>query len=134
METKLKLVVLWLLTMGGFACHTIIDLLPLFWSESVAIDQSGAAPQHLMFVMAFLLYFVPVCGLLCVLYGKRVTAWVNLGLACIIVVYDVVHACLELFPADIYGQYLVMLLLIVVGVLLVIESIRLVEIFKKNVS
>lgn len=125
MKRNQKIIVLWLMTMGGLACHTLTDLLPMFWGESIAIAD-GPAPQAMLVMMASLAYLLPVCGILCLIGDKpaRPLRLTNAVLACIIALFNVVHACMEL-PADNYGQYIVMPLLVVVGALLVWHSVML---------
>ena len=44
METlKIKIVVLWVAVICGFALHTLADLLPLFWGENITIEATGNA-------------------------------------------------------------------------------------------
>ena len=37
MELKRRIAFLWALIMGGFAIHSLADLMPLFWSEDISI-------------------------------------------------------------------------------------------------
>ena len=37
MTRSIKISVLWLLTICGFACHSICDVLPLFWGKNMAV-------------------------------------------------------------------------------------------------
>ena len=49
METlKIKIVVLWVAVICGFALHTLADLLPLFWGENITIEATGNAPAGLL--------------------------------------------------------------------------------------
>lgn len=42
METlKIKIVVLWVAVICGFALHTLADLLPLFWGENITIERQA---------------------------------------------------------------------------------------------
>ena len=72
METlKIKIVVLWVAVICGFALHTLADLLPLFWGENITIEATGNAPAGLLAFMMAVSYLIPVIGILCVLYGCR---------------------------------------------------------------
>ncbi|MBR1881480.1 MAG: hypothetical protein IJ808_00445 [Muribaculaceae bacterium] len=124
---RIKTIVLWGLIMIGLANHSIIDLLPLFWSVNIAIDSSGVAPQAMLVMMSCLSYLIPVAAILCLLYGKnRLSLYCNLTLALLMLVFCVLHAAVEL-PSDNTGQYVLMFLMIVVSVLLAMKSWRLVK-------
>lgn len=116
MEMRTQTIVLWLMTMGGFACHTIMDLLPLFWDQSIAIDASGTAPAPMLVMMSTLSLLLPACGIFCLLptQPKRWLLWVNTVLATIIGLFNIAHAFMEL-PSDNAAQYIVMPLMIVIG-------------------
>lgn len=128
MERKQKIVVLWLMTMCGFVCHTIMDLLPLFWGQRIAISDSGAAPQSMLLMMSVLSLLIPVCGIFCVL-SCRTGKWkkvVNVALATLIALFNIVHACMEL-PSDNAAQYVVMPMLIIIGICLAWHSYKLLK-------
>lgn len=64
MQRETKVAILWIVMMCGYAFHTLADIMPSFWQESIAVSDSGVAPQGVMaFVMA-VSYFIPVCGIL----------------------------------------------------------------------
>lgn len=122
---RTKTVVLWLLITIGFLCHSICDILPIFWGKNIAIDNSGNAPQSLMIMMATLMYLIPVCGIM-LLYLKSRVAWIiNAILAVIMALFTIVHAGMELFPCDNYAQLIVLPLMMALGVLLALKSVRL---------
>lgn len=122
----IKSIILWVLIICGLSCHTITDCLPLFWSADIAIDNSGTAPQAMLVVMASLTYLFPIIGILLLLYCKnRYGNMVNLILVSIMAVFNVAHACLELFPTDNMGQYVIMPSLIIVSAILWFESFKL---------
>ena len=37
MTKSIKISILWLLTICGFACHSICDVLPMFWGKDMAV-------------------------------------------------------------------------------------------------
>ena len=124
MSKQTKTIVLWLMTMGGFACHSLMDLLPLFWSQSVAISNDGTAPAPMLLMMATLSLLLPVCGTFCLMAGRRWALVTNVVLASVIALFNIVHAFLEL-PSDNAAQYIVMPLMIVIGLLLAWQSFAL---------
>ena len=112
------------MTMGGFAFHSLMDLLPLFWSQGVAISNDGTAPAPMLLMMATLSMLLPVCGLFCLMAGRRWALVTNVVLALVIALFNIVHAFLEL-PSDNAAQYIVMPLMIVIGLLLAWQSFAL---------
>lgn len=124
MSKQTKTTVLWLMTMGGFAFHSLMDLLPLFWSQGVAISNDGTAPAPMLLMMATLSMLLPVCGLFCLMAGRRWALVTNVVLALVIALFNIVHAFLEL-PSDNAAQYIVMPLMIVIGLLLAWQSFAL---------
>lgn len=123
MGKRSQIIVLWLMTVGGFVCHSIMDLLPLFWNQSIAVDASGTAPASMLLMMATLSLLLPSCGIFCLLptCPKRWLLWVNTVLATVIGLFNIVHAYMEL-PSDNAAQYIVMPLMIVVGLCLAWKS------------
>ena len=129
MQKRSQIIVLWLMTMGGFACHTIMDLLPLFWNQSIAIDNSGTVPQPMLLMMATLSLLLPACGIFCLLptQPKRWLLWVNTVIASIIGLFNIAHAFKEL-PSENAAQYIIMPLMIVIGVCLAWKSWQLLRV------
>ena len=37
MTKSIKISILWLLTISGFAAHSICDVLPMFWGKNMAV-------------------------------------------------------------------------------------------------
>ena len=58
---------MWVMVMCGLTAHSLADLMPLFWSEPVAISDSGTASAGLFTFMMTVTYLIPVCGILCTL-------------------------------------------------------------------
>lgn len=72
METsKIRITVLWVAVICGFALHTLADLLPLFWDESITIEATGNAPVGLLTFMMTVSYLIPVIGVLCTSYWVK---------------------------------------------------------------
>ncbi|MBQ8020760.1 MAG: hypothetical protein IJ263_10205 [Paludibacteraceae bacterium] len=124
MTKKIKISVLWLLTIGGFACHSICDVLPMFWGKNMAVVATdGNVDQGMIVFMMLISFLFPVCGVLCMMWDNKATKIVNAILATLIALFNIMHACMEL-PAEIAGQYIIMPMLIVIGVLLAWNSVK----------
>ena len=69
MTRSIKISILWLLTVCGFACHSICDVLPMFWGKNMAIAATdGNVDQGMIVFMMTLSYLIPACGVLCMLW------------------------------------------------------------------
>ena len=124
MTNKIKISVLWLLTIGGFACHSICDVLPMFWGKNMAVVATdGNVDQGMIVFMMLISFLCPACGVLCMMWENKATKIVNAILATLIALFNIMHACMEL-PAEIAGQYIIMPMLIVIGLLLTWYSIK----------
>lgn len=123
MEKKTKIIVLWLLTICGFACHSITDILPMFWGKNIAIATDGVVPGGMIAFMMLLSFFLPACAILCLLADTKGKAmrWVNAVLAGFIALFNIAHLCMEL-PSDNAGQYLVLPMMVVIGLCLAYHS------------
>ena len=51
MTRSIKISVLWLLTICGFACHSICDVLPLFLGKNMAVAATDNAGQYIIMPM-----------------------------------------------------------------------------------
>lgn len=124
MTKKFKISVLWLLTIGGFACHSICDVLPMFLGKNMAVVATdGNVDQGMIVFMMLISFLFPACGVLCMMWDNKATKIVNAILATLIALFNIMHACMEL-PAEIAGQYIIMPMLIVIGLLLAWYSIK----------
>lgn len=124
MTKKIKISVLWLLTIGGFACHSICDVLPMFCGKNMAVVATdGNVDQGMIVFMMLISFLFPACGVLCMMWDNKATKIVNAILATLIALFNIMHACMEL-PAEIAGQYIIMPMLIVIGLLLAWYSIK----------
>ena len=127
MTRSIKISVLWLLTICGFACHSICDVLPMFWGKDMAVAATdGNVDQGMIVFMMMLSFFIPACGVLCMLAKTKAAKVVNAVLAVLIGLFNIAHAFMEL-PSDNAGQYIIMPMMIVVGLVLAWQSVRYVK-------
>ena len=127
MTRNIKISILWLLTISGFACHSICDVLPMFWGQNMAVAASDGNVDYGMIVfMMILSFFIPACGVLCVLWKRKVYRVVNALLAAVIGLFNIAHAFMEL-PSDNAGQYVVLPMMIIIGNILAWNSIKYVK-------
>ena len=118
MTRSFKISILWLLTICGFACHSICDVLPMFWGKDMAVAATdGNVDQSMIAFMMTLSFFIPACGVLCTLFSTKTTKVINALLAVLIALFNIVHAFMEL-PSENCGQYVILLMMIVVGLVL----------------
>lgn len=124
MTKCIKITALWLLTICGFACHSICDVLPMFWGKDMAVAATdGNVDQGMIVFMMMLSFFIPACGILCMLSKARLSKVVNAALALLIALFNVAHALMEL-PSDNAGQYVIMPMMIVIGLILAWYSVK----------
>ena len=129
MTKSIKISVLWLLTICGFACHSISDVLPLFWGKNMAVAATdGNVDQGMIVFMMTLSFFVPVCGIFCMLtdYRAKLLRMINAVLAVVIGLFNVAHAFMEL-PSENAGQYVILPMMIVIGCVLSWHSIKIIN-------
>ena len=78
MTRSIKISILWLLTVCGFACHSICDVLPMFWGKNMAIAATdGNVDQGMIVFMMTLSYLIPACGVLCMLWKEKALKVIN---------------------------------------------------------
>lgn len=125
MEKKTKIIALWLLTVCGFASHSITDILPMFWGKNIAIASDGVVPSGMIVFMVMLSFFLPACAILCLLADTKGNAlnWLNAALAGFVALFNIAHLCMEL-PSDNIGQYLILPMMAVIGLCLAYHSFR----------
>lgn len=127
MTRIIKICVLWLLTICGFACHSICDVLPMFWGKDMAVAATdGNVDQGMIVLMMTLSFLIPACGVLCMLWKAKTAKVINAILAVIMALFNIAHAFMEL-PSDNAGQYIIMPMMIVIGLVLAGNSIRYVK-------
>ena len=123
MTRSIKISVLWLLTVCGFACHSICDVLPMFWGKDMAVAATdGHVDQGMIVFMMTLSFVIPACGVLCMLWKAKAAKFVNAALAVLMALFNIAHASMEL-PSENAGQYVVLPMMIVVGIVLAWISI-----------
>ena len=124
MELRKRIAFLWALVMGGFATHSLADLMPLFWSEEISVSDAGAAPVGMLVFMMTLSYLIPVAGMLCVLYSSSKAALaVNAALAVFTGLFCIFHMA-ELVSGFNPVQLTILPVMAVVGVLLAADSVK----------
>ena len=127
MTRSIKVTVLWLLTVCGFAAHSICDVLPMFWGKNMAVAANdGNVDQGMIVFMMTLSYLIPACGVLCMLRKTKALKVINAVLAVLIGLFNITHAFMEL-PSDNAGQYVIMPMMIIVGLMLAWYSIKYVK-------
>lgn len=126
MTRNIRIAILWLMTICGYACHSITDILPMFWGKDMAVAATdGNVDQGMIVFMMAISFLVPVCGLFCLLADRKsqLLGIVNAVLAVLIALFNVAHAFMEL-PSDNAGQYVILPMLIVIGFALAWHSVR----------
>ena len=129
MERNQKIIVLWLMTICGFACHTLTDILPMFWGKDMAVVATNGNVDYGMIVfMMTLSFFIPVCGIFCLFTDCRAKflRTVNAVLAVLIGLFNIAHAFMEL-PSENVGQYVILPMMIVIGCVLAWHSIKIIK-------
>ena len=95
MKKQIELSVLWVLLVLGFLAHTLADVMPAFWGESIVAVPTSANSRELIVLMMGISYTLPVLAIFLVLWGKH-KAW------------RVIHA----------------ILMAIVGIILAVKSIK----------
>lgn len=127
MTRSIKITIFWLLTICGFAGHSICDVLPMFWGKNMAVVATdGNVDQGMIVFMMTLSFLIPACGVLCLMVKARATKVINAVLAVLIALFNIAHACMEL-PSDNAGQYVILPMMIVIGIILAWNSIKYVK-------
>lgn len=123
MEKSNRIVLFWTLTIIGFLSHSLADVMPAFWGESIAAMEGPASKGMISFMMC-LTYTVPVIGILLVVYGGKAAKLINAVLACIMAVFTVLHMS-ELIEEFNVVQLFIMPMMAVVAILMAIDSVKL---------
>ena len=120
-----KIVTLWRLVLAGFLAHNIADLLPIFWAVDVAVEHAEEAPVGMMAFMAIITYTLPAVGIATTMYGRgRGAALVNLILAAVMALFNVLHDGGELIMAFNPVQVFVLPFVLCFSILLAVESFK----------
>ena len=124
MTRSVKITALWLLTICGFSCHSICDVLPMFWGCDMAVVATdGNVDQSMIVFMMVLSFLVPACGVYCMLWKDKALSVINAVLAVLMALFNIAHAAMEL-PAETAGQYVILPAMIAVGLVLAWHSIK----------
>ena len=120
-----KIITLWGLALAGFLAHNIADLLPIFWAVDVAVEHAEEAPVGMMAFMAIITYTLPAVGIATTMYGRgRGAALVNLILAAVMALFNVLHDGGELIMAFNPVQVFVLPFVLCFSILLAVESFK----------
>lgn len=120
-----KIITLWGLVLAGFLAHNIVDLLPIFWAVDVAVEHAEEAPVGMMAFMAIITYTLPAVGIATTMYGRgRGAALVNLILAAVMALFNVLHDLGELIMAFNPVQEFVLPFVFWFSILLAVESFK----------
>ena len=120
-----KIITLWGLVLAGFLAHNIVDLLPIFWAVDVAVEHAEEAPVGMMAFMAIITYTLPAVGIATTMYGRgRGAALVNLILAAVMALFNVLHDGGELIMAFNPVQVFVLPFVLCFSILLAVESFK----------
>ena len=120
-----KIITLWGLVLAGFLAHNIVDLLPIFWAVDVAVEHAEEAPVGMMAFMAIITYTLPAVGIVTTMYGRgRGAALVNLILAAVMALFNVLHDGGELIMAFNPVQVFVLPFVLCFSILLALESFK----------
>ncbi len=124
MERKRRILFLWASIIGGFAIHSLADLMPLFWSENISISETGKAPAGMLLFMMTASYLIPVAGMICMLYfSSRTARIVNTVLALFIALFCILHM-LELIIGFNPVQLVILPVMAVTAILLAADSVK----------
>ena len=120
-----KIITLWGLVLAGFLAHNIVDLLPIFWAVDVAVEHAEEAPVGMMAFMAIITYTLPAVGIATTMYGRgRGAALMNLILAAVMALFNVLHDGGELIMAFNPVQVFVLPFVLCFSILLAVESFK----------
>ena len=123
MNRQTRTALLWAFIPMGYIFHTLCELIPLFAGLSIATEEMTTEMLPAMTAFTgWMLYLVPLVGLLCSCYGKR--RWstiVSFVLACLTLLLNVGHLCSDLLPHFSWGQAAILPFVCVVAALLVID-------------
>lgn len=124
MKRQIELSVLWVLLVLGFLTHTLADVMPAFWGESIVAVPTSANSRELIALMMGISYTLPVLAIFLVLWGKH-KAWrvIHAILACLFALFCLLHM-LEWLDEFNPVQLTIMPLMAIVGIILAVKSIK----------
>ena len=124
MNRQIELVALWLLIITGFLAHTLADVMPAFWGESIVAMPGANNSCELISMMMGVSYTLPVLGIFLALWGKH-KAWrvIHAILACLFGLFCLLHM-LEWLDDFNPIQLTIMPLMGIIGIILAVKSIK----------
>ena len=124
MKRQIELSVLWVLLVLGFLAHTLADVMPAFWGESVVAMPTSTHLRELIALMMGICYTLPVLAIFLALWGKH-KAWrvIHSILACLFALFCLLHM-LEWLDEFNPVQLTIMPLMAIVGIILAVKSIK----------
>lgn len=94
--------------------------------EHGQIATDGNVDQNMIVFMMTLSFFIPAIGVLLLMSKIKIFKVVNAVLAALTALFNIAHAFMEL-PSDNAGQYVILPMMIVVGIVLAWNSIKYVK-------
>ena len=124
MKRQIELSVLWVVLVLGFLAHTLADVMPAFWGESIVAMPTSTHLRELIALMMGICYTLPVLAIFLALWGKH-KAWrvIHSILACLFALFCLLHMLewLDLFNPV---QLTIMPIMAIVGIILAVKSIK----------
>jgi hypothetical protein len=124
MKRQIELSVLWVVLVLGFLAHTLADVMPAFWGESIVAMPTSTHLRELIALMMGICYTLPVLAIFLALWGKH-KAWrvIHSILACLFALFCLLHM-LEWLDQFNPVQLTIMPLMAIVGIILAVKSIK----------
>ena len=124
MKRQIELSVLWVVLVLGFLAHTLADVMPAFWGESIVAMPTSSHLRELIALMMGICYTLPVLAIFLALWGKH-KAWrvIHSILACLFALFCLLHM-LEWLDQFNPVQLTIMPLMAIVGIILAVKSIK----------
>ena len=124
MKRQIELSVLWVVLVLGFLAHTLADVMPAFWGESIVAMPTSTHLRELIALMMGICYTLPVLAICLALWGKH-KAWrvIHSILACLFALFCLLHM-LEWLDQFNPVQLTIMPLMAIVGIILAVKSIK----------